>query len=190
MKLSRSFYERGTVKVARQLLGKTLTRINQSERLKGKIVETEAYLGPDDPASRASENKTKINELMWEKGGLTIIYMVHGNWLFNITAEKKGVPGSVLIRAVEPLTNLEIMKKRRGREKLRELTSGPGKLTQAFGITKKAHGIDLVSSEKIYVSNSEKSNGDSDIESSHRVGVNEDLQKKLRFYLSKNKYVS
>ncbi|KXB07535.1 hypothetical protein AKJ51_01205 [candidate division MSBL1 archaeon SCGC-AAA382A20] len=190
MRLSRKFYERDTPKVARELLGKIFTCTVKSGTLKGKIVETEAYFGVDDPASRASEKKTKINNLMWEKGGLTLIYMVHGNWLFNVTTEKKGVPGAVLIRAVEPISGLKTMKKLRGKEKLKELTSGPGKMTQAFGISKEHHEVDLTSSDKIFISDPEEHTENKNIRTSHRIGVREDLDQELRFYIADSEFVS
>ncbi|KXA93286.1 hypothetical protein AKJ37_00475 [candidate division MSBL1 archaeon SCGC-AAA259I09] len=191
MKLSGKFFRRDTSKVARGLLGKILTRFTSSEIVKGRIVETEAYYGKDDPASRASEKRTKINEIMWKKAGLALVYMVHGHWLFNVTTEDKGTPGAVLIRAVEPLEGLDVMKKRRGKSKLRELTSGPGKLTQAFDICKEQHGVDLTTSKELYIS---KPCGEMvenyDIGTSHRIGVTEDLERELRFYIEDNECVS
>lgn len=188
--LSRQFYERDTARVAQDLLGKILFHHSQEEPFSGRIVETEAYYGEDDPASRASEKRTKINKIMWEKGGLSLVYMVHGNWLFNATTEGEKIPGAVLIRALEPLEGIDIMKNRREKKKITELTSGPGKLTQALNISKKHHGEDLVKSDKIYISSPEKSEEDIQIETSHRIGVTEDLDRELRFYIAGNKHVS
>lgn len=190
MKITREFYERDTGIVARELLGKYLINHSKEGITVGKIVETEAYYGKNDPASRASEKKTKINEIMWKRGGLTLVYMVHGHWLFNVTTEEKGVPGAVLIRALEPIKGVDIMKKRRKKKSIQELTSGPGKLTQALGITKKIHGTDLTSSKKIIIKNPGKNNGDFGIKSSNRIGVTEDLEENLRFYISDNQFVS
>lgn len=189
MRLSKGFYNQDTGKVARDLLGKSLVSRSEKTIISGKIVETEAYYGPEDPASRATKKKNKINELMWEKPGLALIYMVHGNWLLNITTEKKGTPGAVLIRALEPIEGIEIMKKRRGRDKLKELASGPGKLTQALKITKSLHGTDLTSSEKIYIKKPRKE-CQIEINSSHRIGVKEDLDGKHRFYINNSDHVS
>ncbi len=190
MSLSRKFYERDTAKVARDLLGKTFTHKQDDKYLKGIIVETEAYFGEDDPASRAKENKTKINEIMWAKGGLVLVYMVHGHWLFNITTEGKDIPGAVLIRAVKPLQGLEVMRERREKEKEKELTSGPGKFTQAFGISKDHHGLDVTSSEELFVSDKESQMDFSEIKTSHRIGVSEDLERELRFFIPNSKCVS
>ncbi len=189
MTLDRKFYERDTANVAQELLGKILGHDSQEGFASGKIVETEAYYGEDDPASRASTNKTKINEIMWERGGLTLVYMVHANWLFNVTTEGDEVPGAVLIRALEPFEGLEIMRNRREKEDPQELASGPGKLTQALGISKDHHGLDLTRSEDISILDSEEKN-DFKIETSHRIGVTKDLDRELRFYATDNNHVS
>lgn len=190
MSLNREFYERDTAKVARDLLGKILLRKDDDEFLKGMIVETEAYFGEGDPASRAKENKTKINEIMWEKGGITLVYMVHGHWLFNITTEGKDIPGAVLIRGVEPLQGLEKMRGWRNKEEIKELASGPGKFTQAFGISKDHHGIDVTTSNELSVKDNKNRKNTPRVETSHRIGVTEDLDRELRFYISGNKNVS
>lgn len=189
--LSRKFYERNIEKVARELLGKNLIKREKSTPvLSGKIVETEAYFGEEDPASRASSKKTKINRIMWGRGGLSLVYMVHGNWLFNVVTEGKEIPGAVLIRALEPLEGLETMGKRRGKEKITELASGPGKLTQALGISKEHHGLDLTSSEEIFIEESSHEVGDSEIGTSNRIGVSEDLSRELRFFVKESNHVS
>lgn len=188
--LPRKFYRRNTEEVARELLGKYFVKRENSGTVGGEIVETEAYFGSDDPASRASRKKTKINKIMWGKAGLSLVYMVHGNWLFNVVTEEEEIPGAVLIRALKPLEGIEIMKKRRNKNKERELTSGPGKLTQALGISKKHHGIDLINSKEIFIKKSEHTVEKSEILSSHRIGVTEDLDRELRFYIKGCKHVS
>ena len=187
--LPRSFYERDTATVAKGLLGKVLVHRTSEGVTSGKIVEVEAYYGRGDPASRASRRKTKLNELMWGRGGKAFIYMVHALWLFNVTTEREGVPGGVLVRALEPLEGLEIMKRRRGTTDERDLTSGPGKLTQAMAITNKLHGLDLTgpSSELVILGGKPEP---IEIASSHRIGVSADLPRKLRFYIRGNPYVS
>lgn len=154
----------------------------------GKIVETEAYFGRGDPASRASRKRTRLNEIMWWKGGLAFVYMVHANWMFNVTTEPEGTPGAVLIRAIEPLEGLELMRRRRGVEGERELTSGPGKLTRALGITKGHHGLDLTSSKELTIIKG-GSRG-FEVAISHRIGVTADLERELRFYIRGNPFVS
>jgi len=187
--LPKSFYERDTAQVARELLGKMLVHRSPEGTTSGRIVETEAYYGRNDPASRASRKRTKLNWLMWERGGLAFVYMVHACWLFNVTTEHEGVPGAVLIRALEPLKGLELMKRRRGVTEERNLASGPGKLTQAVGITYAHHGLDLtIGGNELMITSG--SSEPVKIASSHRIGVSADLKRKLRFYINKNPYVS
>lgn len=187
--LAREFYARDTKRVAEDLLGKFLIHKSNGEVTGGRIVETEAYYGQKDPASRATK-KTKISEIMWGQAGFSLVYMVHANWLFNVTTEEKGVPGAVLIRALEPRKGIEVMKRHRRKENIKELTSGPGKLTQALNITKKDHGIDLTKSEDISMMKIEKSTSKIDIGKSHRIGVSEDLNQKLRFFVEGCEHVS
>lgn len=184
----RSFYERDTATVARELLGKILTHRTAGKMTSGKIVETEAYYGEGDPASRASDKKTERNKIMWGPGGFAFVYMVHGHWLFNVTSEREGTPGAVLIRAVEPVEGLDLMKRRRGKKDRLELTSGPGKLTQALGITKEHHGMDLTSSGELVIL--EGKDQEFKIGTSHRIGVSADLERELRFFISGNRFVS
>lgn len=187
-RLSRGFYERDTGTVARELLGKILAHSTSEGSARGRIAETEAYYGRGDPASRASRKKTKINEIMWGSGGFAFIYMVHANWLFNVTTEGEGRPGAVLIRALEPLEGLDLMEQRRGKKDLTELTSGPGKLTEALGITKENHGLDLTSSDRLAILEGE--DRDFEVETSHRIGVSADLERELRFYIADSEFVS
>jgi len=187
--LPRSFYERDTSEVARALLGKILVHRGHEGLASGKMVETEAYYGEGDPASRASRGKTKMNEIMWGPGGRAFVYVVHAQCLFNVTAEREGVPGAVLIRALEPLEGVELMQRRRGMKFGKELTSGPGKLTKAMAITRAHHGFDLTgpNSELVIVEGEPQ---DFVIGSSHRIGVSADLERKLRFYIDGNQFVS
>jgi len=187
--LPRSFYELDTSEVARGLLGKILVHRDQEGLTSGKIVETEAYYGGDDPASRASRGRTKINEIMWGPAGRAFVYMVHAQWLFNVTAEREGVPGAALIRALEPLEGIELMKKRRGTEFGRKLTSGPGRLTRAMAITRAHHGLDITDPKgKLIIVEGEPMNFS--IGSSHRIRVSADLERRLRFYIEGNLFVS
>jgi DNA-3-methyladenine glycosylase len=189
MILQREFYERDPATVAKELLGKTLVRKVDSEILSGKIVETEAYYGERDPASRAYKGKMKFNELMYAKPGRTFIYMVHGNWLLNIVAHPRGEVGAVLIRAMEPIQGTQTMQKNRNVKDIRNLTSGPGKLTKALAITKELNGIDITKRES-NLTITEGKDEEIEISSSHRIGVRKDLPQKLRFFIKGNKFVS
>jgi DNA-3-methyladenine glycosylase len=187
--LSRDFYERNTSGVARTLLGKILVHRGHGGLTSGKIVEVEAYYGKGDPASRASRGKTKMNEIMWGPAGRAFVYMVHARDLFNVTTERENVPGAVLVRALEPLEGIELMHRRRKVLDELELTSGPGKLTQAMGITCRHHGLDLTSprSELTII---EGKREQFEIGRSHRIGVSADLKRKLRFFVQSNPFVS
>ncbi len=187
--IPRAFYERDTATVARELLGKVLVHRASEGLTSGKIVEVEAYHGKGDPASRASRKRTRLNEIMWWHGGLAFVYMVHANWLFNVTTEREGVPGAVLIRALEPVTGVKLMHGRRRVSSERGLTSGPGRLTQAMGITHEHHGLDLadVRSELVIVEGKVEC---FEVASSHRIGVSSDLERELRFYIRGNPFVS
>jgi len=186
--LPRSFYERDVAQVAQELLGKVLVHQSSPGTTSGRIVETEAYFGRGDPASRASRKRTKLNELMWWRGGLAFIYMVHAKWMFNVTAEREGVPGAVLVRALEPLDGIELMKRRRGVDNKKLLTSGPGRLTQAMGITYDHHKLDLTRSRVLTIFNDTFTNFK--IARSHRIGVSADLKQELRFFIHGNPFVS
>ena len=187
--LSMNFYERNPALVARDLLGKILRTKLDSEVLSGKIVETEAYHGKNDPASRAYRGRKMFNKLTFMDAGKAFIYMVHGNWLLNTVAHLKGDVGAVLIRAIEPLQGIETMQENRNVKDIRNLTSGPGKLTKALAITKELNGIDVTKrNSKLVVVEGEKERFE--ICSSHRIGVKADLPQELRFFVKGNKFVS
>ncbi len=188
--LPRSFYERDPATVARELLGKILVRRLTNHVLSGKIVETEAYYGENDPASKAYMGRKTFNEPMFREAGKTFIYMVHGNWLLNIVAHPKGEVGAVLIRALEPLQGIEVMKKNRGTENLKALTSGPGRLTKALAITKDLNGFDVTHSHSDLTIVEGGLMESFEVCVSHRIGVKADLPQKLRFYVKGNPFVS
>jgi len=187
--LARDFYDREPATVAKDLLGKILVRRLGNGILSGRIVETEAYYGKDDPASRAYKGRKPFNELMFMNTGKTFIYMVHANWLLNIVAHKQGQVGGILIRAIEPLKGTETMLKNRKTKDMKDLTNGPGKLTKALAVTKDLNGIDVTKrdSEIVIV---EAKGEDFETGSSHRIGVKHDLPQPLRFYIKQNKFVS
>ena len=187
MTVKKSFYLQDAAKVARQLLGKILIHKLDGKILAGKIVETEAYYGKNDPASRAFTTP-KMAEQMWNEGGKTFVYMVHNNWLLNIVTGKKGLPSAVLIRAVEPLNNFDLLKSHRKGKDGFLLTNGPGKLTQAMKITKKHHDIAVYDKNSLLIIADSKDKFK--IISSHRIGVSKDLKRKLRFYIKNNGWVS
>ena len=187
MKIERSFYSRDTETVAKDLLGKILVHETKEGTCKGKIVETEAYFGDKDPASHAFRKKTKRNFLMFEIPGKAYVYFCYGNhWLFNIVAKENENPGAVLIRAVEPLYGIELMKKRRGTNEIKNLTNGPGKLSKAFGIERIQNGLDLTKSNLFL----EDSNEKFEIAKTKRIGISKGKNNLLRFYIKNNIFIS
>ena len=185
---SKNFYEGDPKKVAKNLLGKSLIRKLRDDTLEGIIVETEAYYGLEDPASRAYKGLKKYNKMMWSEPGRIFIYNVHNNWMLNIVAHDLGKIGAVLIRAIEPTRGIETMRMNRPVSKIRDLTNGPGKLTKALRINKKLHGKKVTSKQsEIFVT---ENNLNFKISSSNRIGVTKDLDKHLRFFIKDNYYLS
>ena len=140
MTLPISFYNRPTLIVARELLGTRLVHISNGKKLVGLITETEAYFGFDDLASHAKAGRTIRTDPMFGPPGQAYVYFTYGNhWMLNAVTEKEGFPAAVLIRAIQPIEGNEVMMERRmGRD-----TFGPGKLTQALGITKSENYANL-----------------------------------------------
>ncbi len=189
VKLKRSFYNRPTLDVAVDLLGKTLIYENDGVKLGGRLVELEAYIGEDDPACHAWRGKTARNTIMYGPAGFLYVYFTYGNhYMLNIVTEKKGFPAAVLIRGLEPLYGIDIMKRNRNTGKLTEIASGPGKLARALAVTTEQKGLDLTGNE-IYVIDDKISPGD--IWHSSRIGIGENGVDKLwRFYIKDNPHVS
>lgn len=186
--LPRAFYARDTKEVAKDLLGKIVVRKLTDGTIKAKIVETEAYCGEQDPASHAFTGRTKRAKIMWEKPGVAYVYLIYGMYyLFNTVTEEKGKAGAVLIKALDPLEGIGLMKKIRKIDEIKNLTNGPGKLTQAFTITNKEHKQDLISGPLII---EEGIREEFEIISSVRVGVNAGGQAELRFYIKGKESVS
>jgi DNA-3-methyladenine glycosylase len=138
--LPHSFYDRPTLAVARELIGARLVRMLNGKKLVGLITETEAYISQNDLACHAKAGLTARTAPMFGPAGHAYVYFTYGNhWMLNVSTEKEGFPAAVLIRAIQPIEGIEIMLERRlGRD-----TFGPGKLTQAMGITKSENTLDL-----------------------------------------------
>jgi len=186
--LSQDFYSRDTALVAKELLGQLLIRRLDEDEVGGFIVETEAYYGEDDPASRAYEGKKRYNQVMYEDSGHLFIYNVHQYWMLNFVAHELGKVGGVLIRAINPMFGIDTMMRNRPVDDLLELTNGPGKLTLALDVDKSLNSLPVTSEDcAIYVRENEL---DSQIGRSHRIGVKRDLEKKLRYYIKGDKFVS
>lgn len=188
--MPRRFYTRETLTVAKELLGKELVRHMDDSRLTGRIVEVEAYLGNNDPGSHAHRGITPRNRLMFGNGGFAYIYFTYGiHYCFNAVTEKQNVPGAVLIRALEPTMGLETMVKNRGDKNAFNLTSGPAKLTKALNITKEQNGLDLTKRGELFISDSNVE-GNFEVVSTKRVGLNAGVDKPWRFYIKNSQFVS
>ncbi|MBV8894348.1 MAG: DNA-3-methyladenine glycosylase [Acidobacteria bacterium] len=150
--LARKFYDRDPRQVARDLLGKVLVRRRGKNRLKARIVEVEAYLGEGDAAAHAAAGRTARNEALFGPPGHAYVYFIYGNhWCFNVSCLPDGIAGGVLFRALEPMEGIDEMSRARHLAdvgNLKVLTSGPGRLAEAFGITRQRdNNKDLTSAQ-------------------------------------------
>jgi DNA-3-methyladenine glycosylase len=179
-KLLRSFYNRDTILVARGLLGKFLVHKSPGAERIGMIVETEAYLGPHDLAAHSARGLTPRNQVMFGPPGFAYVYFIYGMYFcMNVVTEPEGHASAVLLRAVEPLKNLE------GR------TCGPGLLCRAMEIDRKLNGHDLLS-ENFYIAEADEA-GKFSIVKRPRIGVDYSkhwAKRHLRFYIRGNPFVS
>jgi DNA-3-methyladenine glycosylase len=193
--LPRSFYLRPTLQVAQDLLGKYIVRSTKNTLLTSKIVEVEAYC-KNDPASHAFRGRTKRNDVMFWEGGHLYVYFTYGmHFCANIVTNRENIGEAVLIRAVEPIAGIEAMIKNRfpqlqflNRRALIQLTNGPAKFCQAFGITRSENGIDLLDSEFSILDR--EPIPPTLIKRSTRIGIQKGKEKKWRFFLSDNLWIS
>jgi len=183
-----TFYARSPEAVARDLLGKRLIRVLDGDRLGGIVAETEAYHGLGDPASRAYRGKMRYNSLMWDEPGRLFIYNVHKYWMLNVIAHEPSEVGGVLFRAMEPTTGVSMMRRLRPVADDRELTSGPGKLSLALGVTRELSGYFVTDpGSPVIILDAPCV---AEYCTSHRIGVRRDLPEELRFYVPGNRFVS
>ena len=167
MKLGREFYQRDGLTVARELIGKKLVTNLPEGLTNGIIVETEAYMGALDAAAHSYRGKTERTKIFYGVGGFVYVYLIYGMHICtNVVANVENVPEAVLIRALEPVEGVELMRTRRGKKNLRELCSGPGKLSKALGITKNFYGADLCGDE-IFIEDGENLR----VETTKRINV-------------------
>ncbi len=171
--------------VARALLGQRLVRLLHGERLAGRIAETEAYAGPDDPASHAYR-RTPRSGIMYGLPGRAYVYFIYGtHHCLNAVTDADGVPGAVLIRALVPLEGLDLMRRNRGMSPLpvappaRGIADGPGKLCQALGITISENGVDLTESTQLFIE-VDGAVGADQIAATPRIGVRGDEETRAR----------
>lgn len=173
LRLTRDFFIQPTPKVARQLLGMRLVRIEQGQRIAGFITEVEAYRGEEDLACHARVGKTRRNQVMYGPPGHAYVYFTYGmHWCLNFVTEEIGFPAAVLLRAVEPVEGLEIIESRRGNQDRSHWTNGPGKVCQALGIDGRLNGADLCSWEAELFIELEEPIPDENVTIGPRVGLN------------------
>ncbi len=184
--LGRDFYARAAVVVARDCLGKILVHGSTA----GRIVETEAYLGVDDRAAHAWRGVTDRTRVIFGPPGHAYVYFIYGMYeCLNFVAEEEGKAGCVLIRALEPVAGIALMRRRRpGAKRVEGLASGPGKLTLAMGITRKQNGADLTRGTlRVF---QERNEPRFEIEVTRRIGITHCADWPLRFVIAGNRFIS
>ena len=198
--LARGFYARDPRAVSRDLLGKVLARREGRMLLAARIVEVEAYLGEGDPAAHAAAGCTPRNAVLFGPPGHSYVYFIYGNhYCFNVSCLPDGIAGGVLFRALEPLIGLEEMARVRGvslggaahkLSDLRKLTSGPGRLAQAFGITRQRdNGKDLTSTQSdLWLA--DDGFHPQRVQTTVRIGITKAAKRRLRFLIAGNEFVS
>jgi len=188
--LEKKLYMKDTITVAQKLLGCLITKETPNYTLSARIVETEAYLGNNDPACHAYRKLTDRNRPMFEYGGISYVYFVYGNYFcFNVVTENKGTGSAVLIRAVEPIEGIHEMRKNRNYPIGDvNLTNGPAKFCMAFDIGRKDNSLDLTEDRiKIF----RKKRRDSfTIAVTTRIGIKEGAELPYRFFIKDNAYVT
>jgi DNA-3-methyladenine glycosylase len=177
-----------TESLARYLLGKVVVRHLPEGVVSGRIVETEAYV-IGDAASHAYRGITERNRALFLERGRAYIYIAYGvSFMLNVSSEAPGIGGGVLIRALEPLEGLPIMRLNRGVERLRDLARGPGRLCAALRIDRRLDGIDLCQEGPLWLADGGPGHGE--IGQSLRIGISRDVDRKLRFYVRGSPFVS
>jgi DNA-3-methyladenine glycosylase len=196
--LGAEFFRRETLVVARDLIGKLLVHETPAGRLSGRVVETEAYT-QDDPAFHGWSIVDRETGFVRPGGraydlfgppGSAYVYLNYGTyWLLNVVTEPEGVGGAVLIRAVEPIEGIDVMRAHRTTARRdRDLTSGPGKLTRAFGLDQRFHGTMLTGPPLFFASNGQPS--PPSIATSSRIGLSRGVEHPWRFYMEDSPYIS
>ena len=177
-----------TIELAKYLIGKTLVHDTPAGRISGRIVETEAYI-VGDAAGHAYRGPTLRNKSLFLDHGHAYVYRAYGlHFLVNVSSEARGVGAGVLLRALEPLDGIHLMRLRRGQPPLIDLAKGPGRLAQAMGIGLQHGGLDLCGAGPLWLGDSVRPTGE--IGRSVRVGISRETQRLLRFYERGSRYVS
>jgi DNA-3-methyladenine glycosylase len=197
--LPHDFYLRDPRVVSRHLLGKILVRREKRKLLTARIVEVEAYLGQNDPASHSASGRTLRNDVLFGPPGHSYVYFIYGNhFLFNVSCLPDGEAGGVLFRALEPIEGIREMAEARGVAvnpdsgvaDLRKLTSGPGRLAEAFGITRERDNDKDLTSARSDLFIVEDGFRPGRVEITARIGITKAAERPLRYIIAKNKFVS
>src|SRR5580692_9937256 len=186
--LARSKLPIDTEFLARYLIGKVLVRELPEGAASGRIVETEAYV-VGDAAGHAYRGMTRRNRSLFLERGHAYVYLAYGSsWMQNVSSEMPGIGAGVLIRALEPLEGVAIMRANRGVERLRDLARGPGRLCAALRIDRSLDGLDLCREGPLWLGRADREPGE--IGESVRIGISKDADRPLRFYLRGSPFVS
>lgn len=187
-RLRRAELPRDTVELARFLIGKSLVHDVDEGRMSGRIVESEAYV-PGDAACHAFRGPTPRNGSLFLERGHAYVYFIYGSFfMLNVSGEVKGTGAGVLLRAVEPLEGIDLMRFRRDAVRLEDLTRGPGRLAEAMWIERDLDGVDLCGPGPLWLGTAVKPAGE--IGTSIRIGLTKEIERPLRFYERGNRFVS
>jgi DNA-3-methyladenine glycosylase len=187
-RLSRADLPSDTIELARYLIGKTIVRLTGRNRISGRIVETEAY-PPGDRSGHAYPGRTARNQSLFLDRGFAYVYFVYGtSYMLNVTAEQPGIGAGVLLRAIEPLEGINLMKRLRKTDKLRDLARGPGRLAAALQIDQRLDGVDLCTNGPLWLGTAVRKTAPISI--TVRIGITREMRRPLRFLEAGNPFVS
>lgn len=177
-----------TVAMARFLIGRIVVRCLEDGLATGRVVETEAYV-PGDAACHAYLRRTARNASLFLSPGHAYVYRAYGrSWMLNVSSEAEGVGAGVLVRALEPLEGIALMRRNRGGAALRDLARGPGRLAEALAIDRALDGIDLCADTRLWLATDDAPHGE--IAASVRIGITKDADRVLRFFRPGSRFVS
>jgi len=195
-RLKRDFYDRDPQSVSRELLGKVLVRREGTQLLEARVVEVEAYLGEGDPAAHAAAGRTARNDVLFGPPGHAYVYFIYGNhWCFNVSCLPDGIAGGVLFRALEPVEGIPVMARARGvsvktDRELRLLTTGPGRLAEAFGITRERDNGKDLTSPKSDLWLADDGFRPERVATTVRIGITKAAEMPLRYVIPGNRFLS
>jgi DNA-3-methyladenine glycosylase len=179
-RLSRVSLPSDTAELARYLIGKTIVREIGRNRISGRIVETEAY-PPGDPSGHAYHGRTVRNQSLFLDRGFAYVYFIYGtSYMLNVTAEEKGIGAGVLLRAIEPIDGIKLMKRLRKTDKLTDLARGPGRLAAALQVDRRLDGVDLCANGPLWLGTAVRETAH--IGTTVRIGITREVGRLLRFF--------